>query len=72
MEKGTPHCKLAVVKALIEAGKVRMTASAIAGGERMGFDWVDGRRSSDPNARRLLQEHDDPVGSHDLAGCLPA
>jgi len=40
MEKGTPHCKLAVVKSLIEVGKVRMTASAIAGGERMGFDRV--------------------------------
>ena len=23
MEKGTPHCKLPVVKAMIEAGKVR-------------------------------------------------
>jgi motility quorum-sensing regulator/GCU-specific mRNA interferase toxin len=28
MEKSTPHCKLPVVKKLIEAGKVRMTAGA--------------------------------------------
>jgi motility quorum-sensing regulator/GCU-specific mRNA interferase toxin len=38
MEKRTPHCKLTVVKKLIEAGKVRMTASAAAGGEQLGFD----------------------------------
>jgi motility quorum-sensing regulator/GCU-specific mRNA interferase toxin len=39
MEKGTPHCKLAVVKALIEAGKVRSTMSALAGGAALGFDF---------------------------------
>ncbi len=38
MEKGSPHCKLAVVKTLVEAGKVRMTASAVAGGEQLGLD----------------------------------
>lgn len=38
MEKSTPHCKLAVVKTLIKAGKVRMTASAAAGGELLGLD----------------------------------
>lgn len=38
MEKGTPHCKLPVIKTLIEAGKVRMTASAVAGAEMLGFD----------------------------------
>jgi len=37
MEKGTPHCKLSMVKALIEIGKVRMT-SAAAGGELLGLD----------------------------------
>ena len=31
MEKGTPNCPLAVVKTLIEAGKVRSTVSALAG-----------------------------------------
>lgn len=38
MEKATPHCKLSVVKMLIKAGKVRMTASAAAGGELLGLD----------------------------------
>ncbi|TAN57619.1 MAG: type II toxin-antitoxin system MqsR family toxin [Rhodospirillales bacterium] len=38
MEKGTPHCKLAKVKALIEEGKVRSTVSALAGGAALGFD----------------------------------
>lgn len=39
MEKRTPHCKLSVVKALIEAGKVRATYSATQGAAqmRLGF-----------------------------------
>ena len=41
MEKGTPHRKLGVVKAMIEAGKVRSTASALAGGATLGFDFDD-------------------------------
>ena len=39
MEKGVPHCKLSVVKTLIEAGKVRSTMSALAGGAALGFDF---------------------------------
>ena len=39
MEKATPHCKLAIVKALIEAGKVRSTQSALVGAAAMGFDF---------------------------------
>lgn len=39
MEKGSPHCKLPVVKAMIEAGKVRSTMSALAGGAALGFDF---------------------------------
>ena len=39
MEKITPHCKLPVVKALIEAGKVRSTVSALTGGAALGFDF---------------------------------
>lgn len=39
MEKKTPHCKLTTVKALIEAGKVRSTVSALAGGAAIGFDF---------------------------------
>lgn len=38
MGKATPHRKLSVVKKLIEDGKVRMTASAAAGGELLGLD----------------------------------
>jgi motility quorum-sensing regulator/GCU-specific mRNA interferase toxin len=30
MEKRTPHCGLAVVKAMVAAGKVRATVSALA------------------------------------------
>lgn len=39
MEKGTPHCKLSAVKAMIEAGKVRSTMSALAGGAALGLDF---------------------------------
>ena len=38
MEKHTPHCRLQVVKALIEAGKVRTTGKAIIDAECMGID----------------------------------
>jgi len=39
VEKSTPHCKLAVVRALVTAGKVRSTFSALAGGAALGFDF---------------------------------
>ena len=39
MEKSTPHCRLPVVKAMIEAGKVRSTMSALAGSAALGFDF---------------------------------
>jgi motility quorum-sensing regulator/GCU-specific mRNA interferase toxin len=39
MEKSTPHCKLSKVKALIEAGKVRSTGSALVGGAALGLDF---------------------------------
>jgi motility quorum-sensing regulator/GCU-specific mRNA interferase toxin len=39
MEKAAPHCKLPVVKALIKAGKVRSTMSALTGGAALGFDF---------------------------------
>lgn len=39
MEKKTPHCKLHTVKALIEAGKIRSTGSALVGGAAFGFDF---------------------------------
>ena len=39
MEKRTPHCKLPVVKALIAAGKVRATFTALSGGAALGFSF---------------------------------
>ena len=42
MEKGTPHCKLSVVKALIEAGHVRATASAFSGARALGLHDLSG------------------------------
>lgn len=42
MEKGTPHCKLPVVKALVEAGKVRATGSAFAGARALGINDLAG------------------------------
>lgn len=42
MEKGTPHCKLSVVKALIEAGKVNATASAFNGARELGVNDLTG------------------------------
>jgi motility quorum-sensing regulator / GCU-specific mRNA interferase toxin len=38
MEKNTPHCKLAIVKALVAVGKLRMTASSVTSAELLGFD----------------------------------
>ena len=42
MEKGIPHCKLQVVKALIEAGQVRATAGAFHGARELGINDLDG------------------------------
>lgn len=39
MEKHTPHCKLSVVKALVEAGRVRATFTALTGGAALGLDF---------------------------------
>ena len=41
MEKRTPHCKLAVVKTMVAAGKVRITVSALAGGAALGFGFEE-------------------------------
>jgi motility quorum-sensing regulator/GCU-specific mRNA interferase toxin len=38
MEKPTPHCKLAVVKAFVAAGKVRTTYSARLGATALGLE----------------------------------
>lgn len=42
MEKGTPHCKLSVVKALIEADRVKATASAFNGARDLGINDLAG------------------------------
>lgn len=39
MEKCSPHCSLLRVKALLGEGRVRITASALAGGAALGFDF---------------------------------
>ena len=41
MEKRTPHCKLAVVKTLVAASRVRITISALAGGASLGFSFEE-------------------------------
>ena len=41
MEKRTPHCKLTVVKTLVEAGKVRSTHAARACANELGFAFSD-------------------------------
>jgi motility quorum-sensing regulator/GCU-specific mRNA interferase toxin len=38
MEKQTPHCKLSIIKAMIETGNVRTTKAAREGGAALGFD----------------------------------
>ena len=42
MEKGTPHCKLSVVQALIQAGRVNATASAFNGARELGINNLAG------------------------------
>lgn len=42
MEKGIPHSKLSVVKALVETGHVRATASAFNGARELGIDDLEG------------------------------
>ena len=42
MEKGTPHRKLAVVKALVKAGHVKATASAFNGARELGINNLAG------------------------------
>ena len=42
MEKGAPHCRLPAVKALIEAGQVRATASAFLGARELGINDLAG------------------------------
>jgi motility quorum-sensing regulator/GCU-specific mRNA interferase toxin len=38
MEKWAPHCRLSIVKSMIQSGKVRITVSAYNNGAVLGFD----------------------------------
>jgi motility quorum-sensing regulator/GCU-specific mRNA interferase toxin len=40
--KNSPHCKLSVIKALVEAGEVRATASAFGGARALGIHDLSG------------------------------
>ena len=42
MEKATPHCKLSVAKAFVEAGQVRATAAAFSGARELGINDLAG------------------------------
>ena len=42
IEKGIPHSKLIVVKAMAEVGKVAATASAFQGAQDLGINDLDG------------------------------
>ncbi len=42
MEKGSHHCRLSIVKALVEAGKVKATASAFNGARELGINDLAG------------------------------
>ncbi|MCG1043307.1 type II toxin-antitoxin system MqsR family toxin [Mycetohabitans sp. B8] len=42
MEKGTPHCKLTIVKDLVKVGQVRATASAYSGARELGINDLAG------------------------------
>jgi motility quorum-sensing regulator/GCU-specific mRNA interferase toxin len=72
MEKRTPHRSLSVVKALVEAGKVRSTFSALAGAAALGLRlrWDAGGHSRAKSCG-LPQEHDQPCRPSGLAGRLP-
>lgn len=41
MEKYTPHCRLSIIKSLLEFGKVRATQSALTGGAVLGLDFLE-------------------------------
>lgn len=41
MEKSTPHCRLTVVKAFVEVGKIRATNSARLGATALGLELSD-------------------------------
>jgi motility quorum-sensing regulator/GCU-specific mRNA interferase toxin len=38
MEKNRPHCKLTLVRALAQAGRIRATYAALSGAKSLGMD----------------------------------
>jgi motility quorum-sensing regulator/GCU-specific mRNA interferase toxin len=73
MEKRTPHCKLAVVKAMVAAGKVRTTISALAGGAALGFGFEEiAGVVAALTPGDFYKEYDHARRSPRLAGRLPA
>ncbi|HEY4036615.1 MAG TPA: type II toxin-antitoxin system MqsR family toxin [Ktedonobacteraceae bacterium] len=38
MEKFKPHCELSTMKVMLQAGKVRITTSALAGADALGLN----------------------------------
>jgi len=40
MEKYTPHCKLPIIKSLVENGKVTSTGGALKSAAALGFDFA--------------------------------
>ena len=42
MEKKSPHCRLAVVQALVDGGHVKATASAFIGARALGINDLSG------------------------------
>jgi motility quorum-sensing regulator / GCU-specific mRNA interferase toxin len=73
MEKGTAHCKLPAVKALIEAGKVKATASAFGGARALGINDLAGMCSvvMALTSAEFFKSMTTHAGSPHLAGRVP-
>ncbi|MGC8494278.1 MAG: type II toxin-antitoxin system MqsR family toxin [Syntrophobacteraceae bacterium] len=64
MEKSTPHYKLSVVRTLVQAGKVKATASAFSGARDLGINDLAGMCSvimslTSANFRKSMTTHAD-------------
>jgi len=71
IKKGTPHCKLADLKTLVEAGKVKATASAFSGARSLGINDLDGMCAiimalGTTHFYKSMTTHAD----HRMAGCV--
>ena len=70
MEKRTPHYKLAIVKALVEAGKTRTTHAARAGANELGLEFSDMlavvMALTPADFYKSMTTHADPTVWHDV------